>query len=107
MLSAPFPAGTYLPLTAVLGGSLFLKPAGYLEASRDVVRLSPHIPDMLAQQGYISCEPELLGDESSALHVAMQASPAKVGGWPRPRGGGGGGRKTPFLFSLCVLFFTW
>ena len=43
-------AGTYLPLTAVLGGSLFLKPDGFQEAARDVVRLSPRIPDMLAQQ---------------------------------------------------------
>ncbi len=42
-------AGTYLPLTAVLGGRLFVRPMGYLEAARDVIRLSPHIPEMLAQ----------------------------------------------------------
>ena len=44
-----------------------------------MVRLSPHIPAMLSQQGYISCEPDLEGDETSPLHVALQACPAKVG----------------------------
>lgn len=91
----PRPAGTYLPLTAVLGGSLFLKPLGFQEASRDVVRLSPRIPDMLGQQGYISCDPEPLGEEEAPLHVAMQASPAKASlrgrGGDGCVGGGGGG----------------
>lgn len=39
----------YLPLTAVLGGSLFVRPEGYREADRDVVRLSPNIADLQAQ----------------------------------------------------------
>ena len=39
----------YLPLTAVLGGSLFVRPEGYQEAARDVVRLSPHIAELQEQ----------------------------------------------------------
>ena len=42
-------AGTYLPLTAVLGGSLFVRAEGYREADRDVVRLSPHISELQEQ----------------------------------------------------------
>lgn len=42
-------AGMYLPLTAVLGGSLFVRPEGYQEAARDVVRLSPHIAELQEQ----------------------------------------------------------
>lgn len=42
-------AGTYLPLTAVLGGSLFVQPEGYLEADRDVIRLSPSIQELQQQ----------------------------------------------------------
>ena len=42
--------GCYLPITAALGGLLFLRPAGYREASRDVVRLSPDINHLLSQQ---------------------------------------------------------
>lgn len=44
------PAGCYLPLTAALGGRLFLRPEGFQEASRDVVRLSPDINHILSQQ---------------------------------------------------------
>lgn len=33
----------------MLGGCLFVRPTGYLEAARDVIRLSPHIHEMLAQ----------------------------------------------------------
>ena len=40
-------AGQYLPMTAVLGGLLFVQPEGYAEAQRDVIRLSP---DILALQ---------------------------------------------------------
>lgn len=43
-------AGVYLPVTAVLGGRLFLRPDGFVEASRDVVRLSPDINFVLSQQ---------------------------------------------------------
>ena len=42
--------GCYLPVTAALGGLLFLRPSGYREASRDVVRLSPDINHLLSQQ---------------------------------------------------------
>ena len=42
-------AGTYLPLTAVLDGSLFVRPEGYREASRDVIRLSPSITELRRQ----------------------------------------------------------
>lgn len=135
------PAGCYLPLTAVLGGRLFLRPSGFQEASRDVIRLSPDIAVMLTQQvghrpagsnqamhppmsaarrthpaphaprrqnpppcpllgplslaprrrspapcppalcvlqGFMSCEPDLLGLEEVPLHVSLQAIPAKV-----------------------------
>ena len=73
------PAGCYLPLTAVLGGRLFLRPEGFQEASRDVVRLTPDIDYILSQQGFMLCEPDLAGIEEVPLHVALQAIPAKVG----------------------------
>ena len=73
------PAGCYLPLTAVLGGRLFLRPEGFQEASRDVVRLTPDIDYILSQQGFMLCEPEVAGMEEVPLHVALQAIPAKVG----------------------------
>ena len=31
-------AGLYLPLTAALGGQLYVQPYGYHEAERDVIR---------------------------------------------------------------------
>lgn len=49
--------GTYLPLIASLGGLLFLKPNGYQEATRDVIRLSIDVQDLVNQQGYIVCNP--------------------------------------------------
>lgn len=73
------PAGCYLPLTAVLGGRLFLRPEGFQEASRDVVRLTPDIDYILSQQGFMLCEPDVVGMEEVPLHVALQAIPAKVG----------------------------
>ncbi len=72
------PAGCYLPLTAVLGGRLFLRPDGFQEAARDVIRLTPQISYLLSQQGFVSCEPDLLGMEEAPLHLALQAIPAKV-----------------------------
>lgn len=48
--SPPTAPGCYLPVTAVLGGRLFLRPDGFQEASRDVVRLSPDITYVLSQQ---------------------------------------------------------
>jgi hypothetical protein len=75
-------AGCYLPLTAALGGLLFLRPEGYAEASRDVMRMSASVEEMLEQQGYITCDP--LGGLGGAgggegpLHVAMEAAPARL-----------------------------
>ena len=70
--------GCYLPLTAVLGGSLFLRAEGFMEAQRDVIRLTPALGTLSGQQGYLSCEAAPLGRERFALHVALQAVPAKV-----------------------------
>lgn len=71
-------AGCYLPLTSVLGGLLFLAPEGFCEAARDVVRLSADLGAVLAQQGYISCDPDPAGEEEFPLHVALQTTPARV-----------------------------
>ena len=49
--------GLYLPLTAVLGGLLFVRPEGYAEAQRDVVRLTSDEQLLPEQEGYITCEP--------------------------------------------------
>ena len=75
-------AGCYLPLTAVLGGSLFLRAEGFMEAQRDVIRLTPALSSLTGQQGYLTCEATPLGLQRSALHVALQAIPAKVGPLP-------------------------
>ncbi|RMZ53056.1 hypothetical protein APUTEX25_001175, partial [Auxenochlorella protothecoides] len=71
-------AGCYLPLTSVLGGLLFLAPEGFCEAARDVVRLSADLGAVLAQQGYISCDPDPAGEEEFPLHVALQTTPARL-----------------------------
>jgi len=92
-------AGCYLPLTAALRGRLFLQPEGYLEASRDVIRLSPDVEKLVGQQGYVSCAPLELpagrngrgehptsqaakfysdGDGNGPLHVAMEATPSRI-----------------------------
>ena len=73
-------AGCYLPVTAMLGGSLFVRPEGFMEAARDVIRLTSNLLQLVGQQGYVSCEPNPLADEDTPLHVALQAVPAKVGG---------------------------
>jgi len=70
-------SGCYLPLTAVLGGLLFLRPSGFEEASRDVIRLSSNITFMMGQQGYASCDPDPYAGEDVPLNVAIQAAPAK------------------------------
>jgi len=71
--------GVYLPLTAALGGLLFLSAVGYQEATRDVIRLSVQVEDLLNQQGYIVCEPmDLAGHESRPLHVSMEVIPSRV-----------------------------
>ena len=74
------PAGTYLPVTAVLGGLLYAKPEGYKEAKRDVIRLSSDLAELQKQQGYALCEPEDTGDtvDSSPLHCSFLVIPAQV-----------------------------
>ncbi|KAK9815754.1 hypothetical protein WJX72_009012 [[Myrmecia] bisecta] len=74
--------GSYLPVSAVLGGLLYAQPEGYCEAVRDVVRLSASIRLLKEQQGYISCEP--LGPQEGGpptplpLHCCMLVIPAQV-----------------------------
>ncbi len=75
-------AGVYLPLTAVLGGLLFVQPEGYEEARRDVIRLSADVDALVAQQGYITCDPldPLEGGpmEPHPLHCSLLVIPAQV-----------------------------
>lgn len=78
-------AGVYLPLTAVLGGLLFVRVEGYLEADRDVIRLDPSVATMQAQQGYVCCMPQALpyqglGPESyvAPLHCCVRVLPSQV-----------------------------
>lgn len=49
--------GMYLPVIAVLGGMLFMRPSGFKESKRDVIRLTPVIAEIEQQQGHITCEP--------------------------------------------------
>lgn len=81
----PLAAGTYLPLTAVLGGLLFVRPDGFMEADRDVIRLDPDVAVMQAQQGYVCCPPTPAsfrqGRDSyvPALHCSVRVLPSQVG----------------------------
>ena len=71
--------GVYLPLVASLGGLLFLQPSDYQEATRDVIRLSINVADLLNQQGYIVCDSiDLPGVDDQPLHVTMEVNPSKV-----------------------------
>ncbi len=79
------PAGVYLPLTAVLGGLLFVRVEGYLEADRDVIRLDPSVETMQAQQGYVCCMPQAVpyqgrGRETyvAPLHCCVRVLPSQV-----------------------------
>ena len=79
-------AGIYLPLTAVLGGLLFVRVEGYLEADRDVIRLDPDVATMQAQQGYVCCMPQATlpaqGNTYVApLHCCVRVLPSQV--YPR------------------------
>ena len=78
-------AGTYLPLTAVLGGLLFVRVEGYLEADRDVIRLDPDVGTMQAQQGYVCCMPQSVpyrrGQRETyvaPLHCCVRVLPSQV-----------------------------
>lgn len=78
-------AGTYLPLTAVLGGLLFVRVEGYMEADRDVIRLNPDVASMQAQQGYVCCMPQSVpyrpgqGETYVApLHCCVRVLPSQV-----------------------------
>lgn len=77
--------GTYLPLTAVLGGLLFVRVEGYMEADRDVIRLDPDVATMQAQQGYVCCMPQsspsapVQGTAYVApLHCCVRVLPSQV-----------------------------
>lgn len=71
--------GAYLPLLASLGGLLFLQPADYQEATRDVIRLSIDVTDLVNQQGYIVCNSlDLPGVDDQPLHVTMEINPSRV-----------------------------
>ena len=77
--------GTYLPLTAVLGGLLFVRPEGYLEGDRDVIRLDPDVGVMQAQQGYVCCNPTPASFRQGRdtyvppLHCCVRVLPSQVG----------------------------
>ena len=73
-------AGTYLPVTAVLGGLLYAKPEDYKEAKRDVIRLSSDLVELQKQQGYATCEPEEGHDmlDAGPLHCSFLIIPAQV-----------------------------
>lgn len=78
--------GLYLPLTAVLGGLLFVRPEGYAEAQRDVIRLTSDVELLREQEGYITCEaldPEEGGPiEPLPLHCSLLVIPAQVPSLP-------------------------
>ena len=87
MLTAPaVAAGIYLPLTAVLGGRLFVTPKGYHEAQRDVINLSADIAELTQQQGHMECQPKLTARADGTLrqdvplHCALEVTPAQVKG---------------------------
>ena len=75
-------SGLYLPLTAVLGGVLFVRPEGYAEAQRDVIRLTADVELLREQQGFITCEPldptEGGPIEPLPLHCSLLVIPAQV-----------------------------
>ena len=72
----------YLPVIAILGGMLFMRPSGFKESKRDVIRLSPVIPDIQEQQGHITCEPlkPSSGGPSiqAPLHCSLLVTAAQV-----------------------------
>lgn len=71
--------GTFLPLVSALGGLLFLRPADYQEATRDVIRLSVNVEDLVNQQGYIVCDClDLPGVNEQPLFVTMEVVPSRV-----------------------------
>ena len=79
MVRVPY-SGTYLPVTAVLGGLLYAKPDGYMEAQRDVIRLSSDLRELQKQQGYATCEPEdgKHPADASPLHCSFLVIPAQA-----------------------------
>ena len=66
--------GTYLPVLSVLGGLLFVTPHGFREAQRDVIRLSPDIGELVAQEGHITCEPLPEADGGPSFHIPLHCS---------------------------------
>jgi len=72
----------YLPVTAVLGGRLFVTAEGYEEAVRDVVRLCADVAGLLDQEGPVECAP-LPREEGGLpdqlpLHCSLLVTPAPV-----------------------------
>ena len=80
--------GLYLPVIAVLGGLLFVRPSGFKEANRDVIRLGTSIVDVQAQQGHITCEPLETAEGGPSiqapLHCSLLVRPAQVALLPAP-----------------------
>ena len=69
----------------MLGGLLFVRVEGYLEADRDVIRLDPDVATMQAQQGYVCCMPQAVpyirgqGETYVApLHCCVRVLPSQV-----------------------------
>ena len=70
----------------MLGGLLFVRPEGYAEAQRDVVRLTSDVELLREQEGYITCEPLDPEDggplEPLPLHCSLLVIPAQVQSLP-------------------------
>ena len=64
----------YLPVIAVLGGMLFMRPSGFKESKRDVIRLSPVIAEIEKQQGHITCEPMRPAAGGPAIQAPLHCS---------------------------------
>ena len=69
----------------MLGGLLFVRVEGYMEADRDVIRLDPDVATMQAQQGYVCCMPQSVpyrrgqGETYVApLHCCVRVLPSQV-----------------------------
>ena len=66
----------------MLGGLLFVRPEGYAEAQRDVIRLTSDVELLREQEGYITCEPLDPEDggplEPLPLHCSLLVIPAQV-----------------------------
>ena len=64
----------YLPVIAILGGMLFMRPSGFKESKRDVIRLSPVIKEIEKQQGHITCEPMRPASGGPSIQAPLHCS---------------------------------